>query len=78
MNVGAKKGSYFGPMIFSSNFLVHPLTDSVDWFRNVTSKMLSRWVSEKLRLRLRPTKEKREGNKNTSKSSREKVQRKLK
>ena len=25
MNVGAKKGSYFGPMIFSSNFLVHPL-----------------------------------------------------
>jgi hypothetical protein len=25
MNVGAKKSSYFGPMIFSSNFLVHPL-----------------------------------------------------
>jgi hypothetical protein len=27
MNVGAKKGSYFGSMIFSSNFLVHSLLE---------------------------------------------------
>ena len=31
MNVGAKKGSYFGPMIFSSNFLVHPLLEKVKY-----------------------------------------------